>query len=250
MNHLDERAIHELRDGALLDADARAHMEHCEVCQAALADAEARAASIDQALSRLDQAFDLESAKEAVRARMEAGKSGASSGGSDGWWSGGWTLGKAAALVLLAAGGAAALPGSPIRSWLAEPEPRPEAVFEALEPITVTERVGGRMTVGEGPLVVALDGVAPGTEVEVAWVEGSAVTVQAASGTAFSYAADRVQATIAGGPVTVHMPRSADPVSLVVNGRTYLTGGAEGFTTEVATEARTDARVRFRVPAG
>ena len=84
------------------------------------------------------------------------------------------------------------------------------------------EPVGMRMSVQDGPVIVELDQLPPGTSIEVLLVPGSSVAVRAAPGSSFSSTQGRVQATIVGGPVTVEFPDTIDEVSLTVNGRTYL----------------------------
>ena len=73
MSHLTEGAILELRDGMPVDGEARAHLDACEMCRTALEKAEGRAADIASALTDLDDRFEPESAREAVRARPDFG---------------------------------------------------------------------------------------------------------------------------------------------------------------------------------
>ena len=138
MNHLTERAILELRDGVAVDAFARAHLDQCATCQTELEEAQARAAAIASALTDLDERFDVESARGAVRARLANGE--AAAGLTNGQTSGQaseqtrghtdgetrepkvrapfWTLGRAATFLLLTTGALSALPGSPLREFI------------------------------------------------------------------------------------------------------------------------------------
>ena len=138
MNHLEESQILAIRDGESVPAEARAHAATCATCAAAVESAVQRAATIDDVLSALDRPVEPTAARAGVRARLKSEPS-ASEGHR---WSG-WHLGRAAALLLLSAGAAAALPGSPIRNILipsrsAPPAPLVTAPAEVLpvEPLT------------------------------------------------------------------------------------------------------------------
>ena len=270
MNHLTEPAILELRDGVAVDAVARAHLDECAMCLAELEEAQARAAAIASALTDLDERFDVESARGAVRARLANGEAaaGLTSGQTNGQTSGQtseqtrghtdgetrepkvrapfWTLGRAATFLLLTTGALSALPGSPLREFISGRGPQASLPNE-LVPAVSAEPVGMRMSVQEGPVVVELADVPPGTSIEVLWLGGSSVAVRGAAGSSFSSAEGRVQASIVGGPVTVELPESIDDVSLTVNGRMYLSrsGGIDlfGFPPEPDAD-----RIRFIVP--
>jgi anti-sigma factor RsiW len=217
--HLTERDVLELRDNSLVDADVREHLDTCIECQATMAAARARQVTIRDALSALDQPVDVEEAKARIRARLSASGSQAASGVRSRVRR--WSLGKAAALLLVGAGAASAIPGSPVRNWLS-PNITEEVPSE-LEAVTSgPELVGGSLTVTEGPLTVELIEVPAQTRVTVLWVSGSTATVRAAPGSGFSYGEGGINASIAGGPVSVELPRAVTSVSLAVNGRMYM----------------------------
>ena len=248
MSHLTERAILELRDGVPGSAESRTHLDACSECQAALLVAEDRAEEIGTALADLDETFDVETARLSVRARL--GGDGRGEGPGDAEvvlnaarrLSFSWPLGRAATLLLLTAGAASALPGSPVRRWIVGPELTTEAVTQP------TARAGGRVTIDAGPIEVALDGVSAGTTVEVVWVAGSAVAVYSAPGSAFSYGEGRIEATISGGPVTVELPEAILPASLTVNGNIYLRSSSAGLEISGPVREQSDDRIRFMVP--
>lgn len=220
MSHLTERTILELRDGVPVDADASAHLDECAVCRTALEEAEARSVDIASALTDLDEGFDVASAREAVAARLAGRATTAGGGRQPSARAPFWTLGRAATFLLLTTGALSALPGSPVRDFISSRSLDPPAP-SALMPAPI-EPVGMRMSVQDGPVIVELDQVPPGTSIEVLLVPGSSVAVRAAPGSSFSSAQGRMQATIVGGPVTVEFPDAIDEVSLTVNGRTYL----------------------------
>ena len=257
--HFGHAEIVALRDGALGPAHgAQDHMAVCEACSEALERARERAAVVARALESLDREFDLEAARASVRARVarataEAREEPRRSA----------TLmplrhlARAAGVLLVLAGAAAAWPGSPVRSWLAggsesaaAPAAAPESAraAEAVAP-QEGERALVRVAGGEGGVVVTLDGVAPGSAIEVRWVAGSSVGVLAAAGSSFSSAVGRIRASVAPGDVRVEMPREALS-TLEVGGTSFLRRTAEGLELTGPVEERTDALVRFRMPGG
>ncbi len=244
--HLSERAIVELRDGALLDADSGIHLDGCEVCRNALEEAKGRADTIGAALAELEEPFDVGTAREAVRARLAGGRSTTGPGRDEKRSPSFWTLGRAATFLLVTTGALSALPGSPVRDWIGGPPPQLFAPSEMVRTMAV-EPVGMRMTVEDGPVVVRLDQVPSGTVIEVRWLAEPSLAVRAAPGSSFTSAEGRVQATIAGGPVSVELPGSIDEASLTVNGRVYLRGAPGGLDVTGPVDARDTETIRFIV---
>lgn len=163
-----------------------------------------------------------------------------------------WTvrwLGRAAALVLIAAGALSALPG-PFHGWIPRIFPRgPALVAPRAAELGPSGQVGGRMEIAGGPLSVRLENVAAGTVIDVRRVAGRAVGVLAATGSEFSYGGGEVRAAVVAGPVTVELPDGVVPATLIVNGATYLFVGAGGIETPgPATETVGESLVTFRVP--
>lgn len=158
-------------------------------------------------------------------------------------------LGRAAVLVLIGAGALSALPG-PFNGWIPRVFPgngAPDAPAEAVG--LGVGQVGGRMDVGAGPVAVQLQGVPPGTLIDVRRVAGRAVGVLAATGSEFTYGSGEVRASVAGGPVTVELPEGVVPATVVVNGGIYLVVRASGM--EIAgprTASGEESLVTFRVP--
>lgn len=163
-----------------------------------------------------------------------------------------WTmrwLSRAAVLVLLGAGALSALPG-PFNGWVPRVFSGAEVPATSSEPTAqAVEQVGGRMDVATGPVVVRLQGVPPGTLIDVRGVASGAVGVLAGTGSEFSYGSGEVRASVVGGPVTVELPEGVLPATLVVNGGTYLVVRASGM--EVAGPLATSdeaSLMTFRVP--
>lgn len=225
MNHSTEGAIVALRDGALIDADDRLHVEGCGVCSEALDEATRRAEWIQQTLSVGALAVDTDAAKRAVRERLDGIRAAERPRRRR------FSLAQAAALVLFGAVGASALPNSPVRTWVGErmtPSPDvPAAVTtasDAAEPIETSVDVA----VGPAGLVISLRGVPESSRVEVAWTNETTARITAADGSSFSIAEGRVESVVTGGPVRLVLPSTAGPLRLDVNGRRLLSrNGAE-----------------------
>ena len=240
MTHLAEQSILEARDGFPLEGSLRVHLDECVECRSRLEQAHARAAEIGSALGALDESFDVASARDAVRARLRAPRPRRSL----------VPLGRAAALLLVAAGAASALPGSPVRSWLVSSADDASASAVEQTPAAVApQRAGVSVPAATGPLEVRLDGVPNGTVIDVLWVSDGSATVYANAESTFQSSPGAVRVEVVPGPVTVELPRSA-LASIRVNGRMYLERTPAGLSTPgPVTEAREDG-VTFRTPAG
>jgi len=245
VSHLDEGTLVAVRDGALVDADANEHLSDCAACRAALTEAEARAEEITAALATLDALdapVEAATAKEAVRARLGHVRDGRPRR----TWAG--QVGRAAAVLLLAAGAAYATPGSPVRGWLT-PDP---GVVGAQAPAAVGAqelRHEGAIEVNvpDGRIHVVLQGVQPGEAVEVVWTEAAVARIVAAAGSSFSFGEGRAEATVAPGPVRVELPRYAPDVAVEVDGRVYLRRTSGSLEVLEPVQERSDAGVRFVV---
>lgn len=283
MIHLTEDMILAVRDRQPVADEVLAHLDECGACARALEDARSRAEAVEQALAALTVPLGMEGRAEIpeVRGRSDVvAGTGAQvvpigRGRSDGpagtgarvvpiepglrdagprtrarrsVWSVRW-LGRAAVLVLIAAGALSALPG-PFNGWIPRifsgGSPLATPIAPAPEPAS---QVGGRMEVVSGPVVVRLENVVPGTVIDVRRVAGRAVGVLAATGSEFSYGSGEVQAAVAAGPVRVELPDGVVPATLVVNGATYLVVDAAGIEVQgPATVAVGESLATFEVP--
>ena len=240
MTHLTEETILAVRDREPVADEVLSHISECAVCARALEDARARARAVEQALGALTVRRG-----RAIGAGRRRALRGTSRGASltIRW------LSRAAVLVLIGAGGLSALPG-PFNGWIprvfsgadvpdATPPPAAQAVAQ----------VGGRMDVATGPVAVRLEGVPPGTLIDVRRVAGQAVGVLAGTGSEFAYGSGEVRASVVGGPVTVELPEGVVPATLVVNGGTYLVVSATGMDVSgPRTTPGEESLVTFRVP--
>ena len=218
MSHIDEGTIVSLRDGSLMTGEASEHLSDCPRCHTALADARRRAVLIAGSLSALDTPVDTGSAKAAVRARLDSDREGRRTRPQTRWH-----LGRAAAVLLVAAGAAYALPGSPVRGWVFQTDAGPVPTPALEGGVQETRQDGGiEVNVPAGRIHIVLTGLATGSDLEVVWVDAATARIAAAAGSSFSFAEELAEARVAPGPVRVELPRFASVVSVEVDGRMYL----------------------------
>jgi hypothetical protein len=252
MKHLDEGLVLAVRDGAEVGADTLEHLERCTTCASALEAAHRRSESIEHALTALDKPVEATAAKAGVRARVVEG----TSPGTARRWSG-WHLGRAAALLLVTAGAAAALPGSPLRTLLLPPvqdegsvaaPDAPTTTGAAQEAATSNLTEGGiAVAVPDGPVEVIVRGADPGTEVSVEWTARATASVSAPPGSRFTYSAGRIEVDASRGSIRVALPSDATEVVLEVDGVLYLRGSPRALEVTGPAVERTSDGIRFRV---
>lgn len=258
MKHVDEGTLLALRDGEHVSDEARLHLEECATCRSALAAAHARADEVEHTLTALDRPIEPTAAKAGVRARLRpAGHDGPQPVSSR--WSG-RHLGRAAGLLLVTAGAAAALPGSPLRSlWVpSEAVEAPPATADQ-DAAPVSERgesgasfstedgVGIAVAVIDSSVYVVVRGAHPGTVLSVAWTDQSSARVIAPAGSRFTYAAGRIEVDASRGAISIELPRNAGEVSVEVDGQLYLQGSSAVLQVFGPLVERTRDTIRFRV---
>jgi hypothetical protein len=230
-HHPDEGRLRALLDDELDESEASdvlGHLGTCPVCDAAVRKAE----EAQVLATALLDALDVAPPTERVRARLDEHRAeGAHAKQAQRFWVGRSDLARAALLVLGFSGAVAAAvhPASPVRRWLA-PEQAPLVIAPAAEPaVTATaepaREVGVRLVVPSTGVRVSLSGVASGSTIEVAWVEGGSASVYAPEGTSFTTAEalGRIEAQMTDrGSVRIELPRLAARASLVVDGTGYL----------------------------
>jgi len=245
--HLDEGQIATLRDEGPTDPWTFSHAKECHVCAAELADARMRAATVEEALMTLDAPVDVAAAKAAVRRRLDRERSRPQQQSRQ------IPFGRAAAILLVTAGAAAALPWSPLSRWLSPTAPSPATAPTSLptSPAQAPRPADLETTVSMNVvdrIDVIVSGASSGAALDVVWRDGAEALVAAPRGSSFSLATSRVEVGATDGAVRVEIPRAA-AATVVVNGRTYLRRSTEGLSlVEPATEV-SDERVRFLVRA-
>lgn len=247
MTHLDEATVVALRDREEAPETARHHVEACAACADAVSEAERRAIMIHEALASLDDpVVDIEAARASTRARLDDASERSLRAG--GWWMPAH-MGRAAAVLLVAAGAVSALPGSPVRQWIAGDEAGP-SVDPAVRvaPEQEAQSAGVTVPVASTGIRVIVSTLGPLTRLEVVWVDGGSARLDAPPGSRFSYAEGRVEALVAGGPVRIELPRAGAPVTVEVDGMPYLTRTGDVVEVTGPIGERTDSRILFVSP--
>jgi hypothetical protein len=176
------------------------------------------------------------------------------------------SLARAAALVLLVAGGAAAvIPGSPIRRWLEQGLERIAAVFTAKDEVTpavvsappATAEPGTPFVPGaemsvtpvNGAVRIAVQATGSG-ELRVLLVDAANVTVQtdsSAHGASFRSGRGRLEVVnVSASDVEVRLPRSLQKATIEVNGRSYLEKDGDQYRVTGPLIRRSSDEIVFR----
>lgn len=247
MTHLEEATVVALRDREEVPETERHHVETCAPCADAVSEAERRALLITEALASLDDpVVDLEDARASIRARLDRASESTLRAG--GWWMPAH-MGRAAAVLLVAAGAVSALPGSPVRQWITGDDTGPAAAPAVrVVPEQEAQSAGVTVPVANAGIRVLVSSLGPLDRLEVVWVDGGSARVDAPPGSRFSYAEGRVEALVAGGPVRIELPRSGASVTVEVDGVPYLTRTGDVVEVTGPVGERTDARILFVTP--
>ncbi|HEX8672312.1 MAG TPA: zf-HC2 domain-containing protein [Longimicrobium sp.] len=255
MKHLDEGTLQALADGELAGGERRtadAHLAGCGACAAELASLRADHATLVAALARADVAPPTAAAQMSLRRRRAAAQ----------WAGEGRRALLRAAMLLVALGGVAfaAVPGSPLREWIAGDAPaapaRPE--LPALKPKAApapampAPAAGVSILPDGGAVRVVLNGAAKGLVVHARITSGELVEVSAsgaAAGARFRTAPGRIEVLDAGaGEIRIALPRGADAAVVEVDGRVYVAKeGAELRVSPPGAPSATAPEAEFRV---
>ncbi len=282
MTHLDEGLLRALLDGEILDGDMRAaqgHLGECDHCQVLMDELRDASSVIGTALGHLDTAGAPAGAKAAVLARVGGEARSVSPAlsaetipdisatpqarvrGVAPAIVGRFAFARAAILVLFfGAVVATALPASPVRGWMTEGWQRAVALFlgptepestaapaESVAPPQTPEPAGVRLEVQTGELVVVLDDIEPGTDLDVRFVDGFQAAVFAAQPARFRTADGLIEVTGGSGRVRVDVPRSVEVASIHVNGRMYITKAGDVLDVAGPIVTRTPDEIRLRI---
>lgn len=253
--HLEDHTLQAYLDGEIV-AEPRErvdrHLKGCAECRERLAVLDALATGAAQALARLDEGrADSAAARAAIRRAHARNLSDRRRR---------WTAAAAVTVLFLGAGVASAMPGSPIRAWLAglaDDDPGVVAVTEVAEsreePAAQEEdptRVSVEVPMLEGSVVVAFLAPGAGSEIEVRLVDGEVGSVRAPATARFERGEGVVGIDLGGtaGGIEVTLPRSARNGSLTVDGRTLvrIDEGEPSFPGPTP-ETEEDGSVRFRL---
>ena len=161
--------------------------------------------------------------------------------------------------VLLTAGAAAALPGSPVRQWMVRGW---EAISGAESPSSIaspageergpvegvggsSELVGATLLAGREGIELHVSELAPTASLTIVLVEGNRAGIFTEEGTRFRSESGRLEALGPPGDVTVEIPSEARQVLVVVNGNIYLRKTGQGLELLGPVRTRTPTEIRF-----
>lgn len=254
MEHPSDGMIQALLDGetAGSETEIRDHLSACPRCRSMAGERSRRLDLLREALSLLDAPPPSRKAREDILRRGRAQRS--------------WArvvrrnLPRAASIVLLlTAGAAAALPGSPVRSWLgrgwaeisrsggeaAAPGVKQGESGPPEDAVPSPGAVGATIPATGERIELRVSGLRPGASLIVLLVGGDEASIFAEEGTRFRSQAGGLEATDPPGDVTLEIPASAPEVRLMVNGRLYLAKRGEELDILGPVSTRTPTEIRF-----
>lgn len=253
MGHPDEGVILALLDGEPVEKreDLQAHLESCPQCRA-LAEAQGlQMRTLSGALSLLDCDPPMADARSRV---LAAGRSMAEPRRKYRV-----PLPLAASRAVLITGGAlSALPGSPVRSWVADQWGSSQAASPS-ETLALTgpgnqaaeaDLAGATILPTADGMNLYIRGGSDGAEVIVRLVDGDQAGIFAGEGTRFRTEEGILEAVDPPGEVRVEIPRGITSVTLFVNGRVFLRQTSDGLEIQGPYETRTEDEIRFILPGG
>lgn len=266
MNHTDEGLLQAYIDGEVTDeakASIVAHLGACAECDRELAELRVAATSFRSAMSVMNKDGDLAAARERVMRAHKAVIPMESRRGLQRVAAG--SLARAAALVMLIAGGAAAMiPGSPLRRWIGAsierisnaiaPAPSAPPVVTATAPAEVTREMvpGAETSIApvNGRVRVNVFATAGGGQLSVRLVDGDRASVQAdssAHAVAFRSAPGRIEILNLGtSDAVIELPRSLRGAAIDVNGKPFYVKEGDVVRVTGPVVRRTDSEVVFQ----
>jgi hypothetical protein len=265
--HLEDGRLQALLDDELGETAARSARDHlatCPSCRGRLEGLERLGAAVTARLAVLDRPVSMEAARQghaAARERRGAARRSHRPGRAHPGWS--WRSPLAAAasvLLLVTAGVAASLPGSPIRAWMEGRQSTPDLSPAATLP-SVPETTGVFASLRMGTMDVQIRGLAAGGWVEVHLVDGDRAGAFAPAGAAFESGPGRLGVHVeasrnvepgdagAGPGVRVELPRGAREATVQAGRQLLLRVTPDGV--HVPSGIRVDSTtgvIRIQVP--
>lgn len=217
MDHLDDRRLGRYLDGELSDIErlrVERHLDGCERCRSEVA----RLRETSDRLNGLieDVEFPERLREVDVYPRTEKARGGVAVRTR--------SLRAAAVAAVLLLGGSAAVPGSPVRSWLVGAANRVRAAFLAEEESAGGAEAGFGLQIPptDGRVQVHIRAVAPGTRVAVRLVEDSLAGAWA-PGARLSSEAGRLEVREPGrGEIRIDLPRDLRRATVTAGPRTIF----------------------------
>lgn len=259
MGHPDSGRIQ-----AFIDAEAdqnevagiQVHLEGCEQCQTEEELLRASSRTLAGALELLDTQPPIQEAKDRFLDKQRSGQRSRERS----FWRFMSPLPRAASIaLLLTAGAVSALPGSPVRRWVARGwdlvsparNPAPSAVLDETEGQHTEALQGSIPETGAGlPVLdreveISLQGLPPGAELRVLWIDGSEAWVYAGEGTRFTLLEARLEVAGPPGAVRVELPRGPGRIILRLDGSVLLRTTGEDLEILGRIKERTPDQIVF-----
>lgn len=262
MTHIDESRLLAVLDGELASGEAervRDHLDRCEECLRRQHELERLSRLFSREVERLDTAppvLEWEAVVERSAGDAEVEVTGIRSPGRAA------TFLKAAAILLVVTGVAAAIPGSPVDDWIGEAAERITGWIGGEDEAAVTRVTESgdedpsspevAVALERGEVTVTLTETAPGARVDVSLVsDGTEAEVQAPDAR-YRTSPGRIEAVGAtSGPIQIRLPEIASSARVVVAGRTAVVLLESGrLRLLIGEETESDSAVSFRIPGG
>jgi hypothetical protein len=240
--------------------EIRSHVQSCERCRSLVSALEGASVETATALRLLDVEPDLSAAKVSVRSKGEERPA------SDSFFHT-WSLPKAASIALLLTGAAVtALPGSPVRRWMAEGwqaltgsseladhERNPDAISEDPTislPDQATPETGAGISASAEAVEIWIHGLSQEADLRVLWTDGEEAWVYAGEGTRYTSTASRLEAFDPPGTVRVEIPRTVRRVVLGLDGEILLRKSGGELEILGPVQERSPSEIRFEPGPG
>lgn len=255
MTHIDESVLLAHLDGEAASAEAsrvRQHLEECRRCRLRHRAVERRSDLLAGGLEEIDveaprlpwDEFGLPNAAEGVR-RVVPGRAA--------------PFLKAAAVVLLLTGAAAAVPGSPVDDWIVSASERVAGWFTGSEEVTETrvpdlvdevDRSSGvAIALVGGEVTISLREIPEGTVVDVRLASRERAMVEA-TGATYRTGPGRLEVIgVSGGRVRIQIPRIAAAAQVFLDGEPAVVL-EDGALRLLSDGSAPDSSVSFPVPEG
>ena len=258
--HPEEGLLQAYLDGEVSESEhvrVAGHLMGCAACNRTLDELGGLAAIAGSALAAVEtRRPDVEAARWRVRREAATRRRRAEATG----WGAGLRRRVAVAasfFLLFGVGVAAAMPGSPLRSWWDAREPAGSPVVSAAsapEDAAGPTEVGVGLELRDGALDVAFSAVPAGVGIEVTLVDGDRAAVFAPEGAHFETGSGRIHVEVGtvrveAGSVRVEIPRNSINGVVRVNEAIYLEVVAGDLSFPGPPPSTTGDVIRFEVPA-
>lgn len=130
------------------------------------------------------------------------------------------------------------------------PSPRPEADESAAALPTPTAEAGVFLDAAREPVSIALHEVLAGTEIHVAFVDGTEAGVFGSAASRFSREPGRIDVSVRGNSIRVEIPRRAEQVQLLLDGEVLLLKDGMSLDVRGPVASRNPDEILFLVPGG